>query len=268
MSGSVDPCGIPENVSTLSNPNLQRFLVGNHLWQEHSGHNFRQFLLRGNHKAPVAYRVAGWVGRLPSFDCVFLCDTQLGCLLVHDNVIIYLFVHIKVLLLRPWECAIGPAYECFSCASKPTYDDDECQCPCGNVECGIPRGFSDILQAFNLIAYAFGGHGLYPETLREMRTPQQWPWVMVVTYAAVVPLYLACGLLGFIAYGTFANANINLNWPNNSANKLSIVANMRNVAFTMLISQLVQVLQVELAMVRSIARRRMNEWVVYYLGLH
>ena len=39
------------------------------------------------------------------------------------------------------------------------------------------------------MSYAFGGHGLFPETLREMKDPERWPTVMKLTYGAVVPTY-------------------------------------------------------------------------------
>ena len=45
-------------------------------------------------------------------------------------------------------------------------------------------------------------------------------------HRAVLPLYFVCGLLGYAAYGDFANANINVNFPDNLANQASIVVQM------------------------------------------
>ena len=59
-----------------------------------------------------------------------------------------------------------------------------------------------------------------------MRSPSSWSRVLRLTYAAVLPLYFACGLLGYAAYGDFANANINVNFPDNLANQASIVVQM------------------------------------------
>ena len=59
-----------------------------------------------------------------------------------------------------------------------------------------------------------------------MQSPSSWSRVLRLTYAAVLPLYFACGLLGYAAYGDFANANINVNFPDNLANQASIVVQM------------------------------------------
>jgi hypothetical protein len=62
--------------------------------------------------------------------------------------------------------------------------------------------------------------------MREMKSASSWPRVLRLTYAAVLPLYFACGMLGYAAYGDFANANINVNFPDNLANQASIVVQM------------------------------------------
>ena len=59
-----------------------------------------------------------------------------------------------------------------------------------------------------------------------MKSASSWPRVLRLTYAAVLPLYFACGMLGYAAYGDFANANINVNFPDNLANQASIVVQM------------------------------------------
>ena len=100
-------------------------------------------------------------------------------------------------LVAPWRCEPGPSYTVWPTAS------------------GAALG----LSAF---AYAFGGHGLYPEQLREMAKPSRWPCVMAATYAVCIPLYVLCGMLGYYAYGDASLANINVNFPDNVANRLSI----------------------------------------------
>ena len=61
------------------------------------------------------------------------------------------------------------------------------------------------LQNFSkAFAYAFGGHGLYPEEIREMAEPFKWRRVMELTYLTVIPLYWVCGMLGYAAYGDFS----------------------------------------------------------------
>ena len=53
-----------------------------------------------------------------------------------------------------------------------------------------------------------------------MAQPQRWPTVMRITYATCMPLYWACGILGYYAYGDYSLANINLNFPDNAANRI------------------------------------------------
>jgi len=62
--------------------------------------------------------------------------------------------------------------------------------------------------------------------MREMRSPNKWPQVMAWTYAVATPLYWACGVLGYYAYGDYSLANINLNFPRNGPNTLSIVVQL------------------------------------------
>ena len=47
-----------------------------------------------------------------------------------------------------------------------------------------------------------------------------------VSYSIILPMYFLCAGLGFYAYGTFANANINVNFPDNTMNIMSIVVQL------------------------------------------
>ena len=51
---------------------------------------------------------------------------------------------------------------------------------------------TSVLVSFAGFAYSFGGHGLFPEELREMSQPRRWPEVMRWTYATMVPVYFVC----------------------------------------------------------------------------
>ena len=55
-----------------------------------------------------------------------------------------------------------------------------------------------------------------------MSTPSAWPSVMNWTYGVAIPLYWACGIVGYYAYGDFSWSNINLNFPDSAANRISI----------------------------------------------
>jgi hypothetical protein len=69
---------------------------------------------------------------------------------------------------------------------------------------------------------------------------------MRITYAACIPSYWLCGLLGYYAYGDFSLANINLNFPDNAANRLSIAVQAVQELFFVLDSNLVVLLAIEL----------------------
>jgi len=145
----------------------------------------------------------------------------LGLLPLSLNVLVFFY---EVLLVRPWTCAPGPTWSFAPPSAR--------------------RAFVG-LTAF---AYAYGGHGLYPEEVREMAVPSRWPRVMRLTYAAVLPLYWGCGLLGYYAYGDFANANININFPPNGPNFASIGVQMVQELYFLYSTNLVLMLAIELAL--------------------
>ena len=70
---------------------------------------------------------------------------------------------------------------------------------------------------------------------------------VLFTYSVVIPLYWGCGLLGYYAYGEFADANINLNFPANAPNYASIVVQMVQELFFLYSTNLVLFLAIELA---------------------
>ena len=85
-------------------------------------------------------------------------------------------------------------------------------------------GAPSIFLSLSAWAYSYGGHGMFVEIMRELREPQkQWKRCLAWTYGLVVPVHAACAFLGYAAYGAFAQANINLNFPDNAVNRLSIV---------------------------------------------
>lgn len=103
----------------------------------------------------------------------------------------------EVLSKTPWEsCEIKPQFPRVSTASK----------------------FVSVAN----FAYAYGGHGLFPEEMSEMVEPERWPEVMNWSYFISAPVYLFVGALGYAAYGDNTKADINLNFPNDIGNALSI----------------------------------------------
>ena len=105
----------------------------------------------------------------------------------------------EILSTRPWE----------KCDPGPTY---------GRVVTS-----ASVFNSLGNFAYGFGGHGLYPEELRELKNPEDWPKVLNITYGTMVPIYLLVMYWGYKAYGDFAKGNINLNFPHNGANIVSML---------------------------------------------
>ena len=151
------------------------------------------------------------VMQVPSFHETRWAAVLLGLLPLAFNVCVFF---VEVAAVRPWDCVPGPSFE-------------------------QPGGRS-VFLGFSAFAYAFGGHGLYPEEVREMKRPSSWRAVIAATYAVTVPMYWACGLVGYAAYGDYAQANINLNFPPNTLNRVSIGVQLAQEVFFVLESNLVR----------------------------
>ena len=63
------------------------------------------------------------------------------------------------------------------------------------------------LAALSNMAFTFGGHGVFPEQIREMTDPRQFHRAFNYMYAFVVPMYFATAAAGFYAFGNAAAAN-------------------------------------------------------------
>eukprot|EP00967_Tisochrysis_lutea_P141178 scaffold259025_cov34-Tisochrysis_lutea.AAC.3 len=159
----------------------------------------------------------------------------------------------QIALVRPWNCAPGPSYggggerdaaSVFLGLSAFSYAFGGHgvllikACYGGETACislaGVVSHAASAASLRGPMRTAFALHyhwcvlnvGLYPEEMREMRTPSAWPSVMHWTYGLTMPLYWLCGALGYFAYGDYSLANINLNFPRNPANTLSIVVQL------------------------------------------
>jgi hypothetical protein len=76
----------------------------------------------------------------------------------------------QVWLVQPWSCDPGPSFP--------------------------PTNPLRLLMAAASMAYAFGGHGVFPEEHREMRDPERWPEVMNWMYAIILPMYTFSAVAG------------------------------------------------------------------------
>ena len=107
----------------------------------------------------------------------------------------------EVAVTDPWHCSPGPVY-------------------------ARPSPYS-VFLSMGAYMYQFGGHGMFPEMIREMKRPEDWSAVLKWTYAVVVAMYAICGYLGYAAYGAEVQANINLSWPGpgaGSAGAMNVVS--------------------------------------------
>ena len=52
------------------------------------------------------------------------------------------------------------------------------------------------------MAFTFGGHGVFPEQIREMREPERFHEAFNYMYLFVIPFYFGTAALGFWALGT------------------------------------------------------------------
>lgn len=119
----------------------------------------------------------------------------------------------------PWNCEPGPTY--------------------------VQPGVGQIFIGFTAFAYAFGGHGMYPEEVREMRHPKEWPKVVNYTYGTVCTMYVLCAYFGYYAYGSGARANLNSNFPNNALNVFSIMVQLVVTYYCIYVTSLVMLLHIE-----------------------
>lgn len=130
-----------------------------------------------------------------------------------------LFLYEVAAVVKPWSCEPGPSF--------------------GGVT--LPSA----MVSLGNMAYAYGGHGVFPESLREMREPHRWPSVMRWMYLGLVPAYVICAIVGYAGYGRFAQANINLNFPKNWVNGVSITLQLLQCYYLIFYTNVVLVLMVE-----------------------
>ena len=122
------------------------------------------------------------VVQVPSFNDSRFLALVFGVMPLLLNVGVMMY---EIWTVLPWACEPGPTYIAWPSAPRAAVG----------------------LTAF---AYAFGGHGMYPEQIRELAQPSRWPEVMGWTYGFTVPLYWACGSIGYLAYGSYAQANLSM----------------------------------------------------------
>ncbi|QDZ20604.1 amino acid transporter domain-containing protein [Chloropicon primus] len=79
------------------------------------------------------------------------------------------------------------------------------------VSCG--SSFIRVVSALPAISYTFGGHGVFPEEMREMKDPKQFSKIVRWLYLASLPWYYLCSVVSYYAYGDTIQGNPIANWP-------------------------------------------------------
>eukprot|EP00242_Pyramimonas_sp_CCMP2087_P015591 CAMPEP_0198202528 /NCGR_PEP_ID=MMETSP1445-20131203/5701_1 /TAXON_ID=36898 /ORGANISM="Pyramimonas sp., Strain CCMP2087" /LENGTH=561 /DNA_ID=CAMNT_0043873495 /DNA_START=248 /DNA_END=1933 /DNA_ORIENTATION=- len=180
-------------------------------------------LLPGSPICQWKWLLITWVISIPVMQIPTLHSSRYVCLFALGCVLATTFsIFAEVYVVQPWNCLPGPSYP----KTSPMR----------------------LFTGFAGMAYAFGGHGIFPEEIREMKEPEKWPIVMNWTYGIIVPMYLACSFVGYYAYGGYAQANLNLNFPDNWINTFSLLVQLPSCLYLIYFTNLVLVLQIELAL--------------------
>lgn len=80
-----------------------------------------------------------------------------------------------------------------------------------------------LVNSLSTTALLFGGHGLFPEEIGEMRKPESFFRALHVCYAIVISVYASNAYVAYYAWGNWVAGDIQFNWPLNEATFLSAI---------------------------------------------
>jgi len=75
-----------------------------------------------------------------------------------------------------------------------------------SIPCYDQWSYSTMLASISNMAFTFGGHGTFPEQIREMRDPNHFHYAFNILYGLAVPFYAGCAVLAFWAFGNMNSA--------------------------------------------------------------
>uniref|UniRef100_A0A7S4SZJ8 Amino acid transporter transmembrane domain-containing protein n=1 Tax=Alexandrium monilatum TaxID=311494 RepID=A0A7S4SZJ8_9DINO len=81
-------------------------------------------------------------------------------------------------------------------------------------------------SAFNSLAttgFLFGGHGIFPEEMRELRRPESFFKALHWAYAIMVAVYLTNAYVAYAVWGDWVAGDVQFNWPLNRATLASAI---------------------------------------------
>ncbi|CAK0819136.1 unnamed protein product [Prorocentrum cordatum] len=77
--------------------------------------------------------------------------------------------------------------------------------------------FKSVLNSLATTAFLFGGHGLFPEEIRELRRPRSYFPALHGTYVLLVTVYISNTYVAYAVWGQWTSADNQFNWPLNWA---------------------------------------------------
>lgn len=89
--------------------------------------------------------------------------------------------------------------------------------------------FSSIINGMTAMAFAYGGAGMFPEMIQEMKDPADFngpTGSLSQAYVVIVPSYVLAGVVGFWAFGTACSGNIVENFPDNKLRTVLLAFNL------------------------------------------
>ena len=104
------------------------------------------------------------------------------------------------------------------------------------------------LAALSNMAFTFGGHGVFPEQIREMTNPSEFPKAFDAMYAFAAPMYFGTAALGFWAFGNAASANPLENLQDGPLVKIYLWATLLTTYPLVVVGQVVLFLNAELSL--------------------
>jgi hypothetical protein len=89
-----------------------------------------------------------------------------------------------------------------------------------HTQCDPEYGGVTLRSAVNSMsttAFLYGGHGMFPEEIREMRQPEQYFRAVHATYLICILVYSSNAYAAYYIWGDWVSGDIQFNWPANNA---------------------------------------------------
>eukprot|EP00931_Biecheleriopsis_adriatica_P061059 TRINITY_DN366_c0_g1_i1.p1 TRINITY_DN366_c0_g1~~TRINITY_DN366_c0_g1_i1.p1 ORF type:complete len:478 (+),score=45.39 TRINITY_DN366_c0_g1_i1:70-1503(+) len=81
--------------------------------------------------------------------------------------------------------------------------------------------FNSVITSLSTTAFLYGGHGLFPEAIREMRKPESYFRAVHVCYMITALIYVSSAFPAYYAWGSWTAGDVQFNWPLNTPTLVS-----------------------------------------------